>query len=97
MGCKYVKKTDEWHGWKCAITNNACMFLVPDSKRCAKEYGEGPDAEINKCEDCKDFYFKNGKRCCRKEHLSWDKEKQHIISSKYIDNEVVCCGGFKKK
>ena len=37
MGCKYVKKTDEWHGWKCAITNNACMFLVPDSKRCAKE------------------------------------------------------------
>ena len=22
----------------------ACMFLHPDSKRCAKEYGEGPDA-----------------------------------------------------
>lgn len=23
----------------------ACMFLYPDSKKCAEEYGEGPDAE----------------------------------------------------
>ena len=27
------------------------MFLYPDSKKCAEEYGEGPDAELNEDED----------------------------------------------
>lgn len=31
MGCLYAIETDEYHG------------LYPDSKRCAREYGEGPD------------------------------------------------------
>lgn len=44
MGCKAAIPTDEYHGWECEITEGACMFLHPDSKRCAKEYGEGPDA-----------------------------------------------------
>ncbi len=44
MGCKCAIQTDEWHGWKCSITDGACMFIVPNSKACAKEYGEGPDA-----------------------------------------------------
>lgn len=28
---------------KCEITEGACVFLYPDSKMCAKLYGEGPD------------------------------------------------------
>lgn len=44
MGCKCAKQTDEYHGWECEITEGSCMFLIPDSKACAREYGEGPDA-----------------------------------------------------
>lgn len=46
--CKAAYHTDEWHGYGCSITEGACMFLFPDSKRCAQEYGEGPDAEGRK-------------------------------------------------
>lgn len=45
MVCKCAKPTDEWHGWECSITEGACMFLFPDSKTCAAEYGEGPDVD----------------------------------------------------
>lgn len=44
-GCKCAIRTDEYHGWECSITEGACMFLNPDSKACAEQYGEGPDAE----------------------------------------------------
>ncbi len=44
MACKAAVKTDEWHGWECGVTGGACMYLSPNSKRCAEEYGEGPDA-----------------------------------------------------
>lgn len=43
MSCKCAKRTDEYHGWECEITEGACMFLIPDSKACAEQYGEGPD------------------------------------------------------
>ncbi len=42
MGCKAAIPTDEYHGWECEITEGVYV-LHPDSKRCAKEYGEGPD------------------------------------------------------
>ncbi len=42
--CTAAYPTDEYHGWGCEITEGPCMFLWPDSKRCAEEYGEGPDA-----------------------------------------------------
>lgn len=45
MTCKCARKTDEFHGWACGITGGACMFVLPDSKLCAKVYGEGPDSE----------------------------------------------------
>ena len=45
--CKTAYHTDEYHGYGCDITGGACMFLYPDSKRCAEEYGEGPDAGEN--------------------------------------------------
>lgn len=44
MSCSCAKVTDEYHGYECTVSGGACMFFIPDSKRCAKEYGEGPDA-----------------------------------------------------
>ena len=44
--CTAAYHTDEWHGYGCDITGGACMFLFPDSKACAREYGEGPDAIV---------------------------------------------------
>lgn len=52
--CKYAYCTDEYHGYGCSITEGACMFLYPDSKKCAEEYGEGPDVE--------EFYGENNKQ-----------------------------------
>lgn len=45
MGCKYAEETDQYHGWECAVTGGKCAFLVPNSRLCADEYGEGPDAD----------------------------------------------------
>lgn len=45
MGCKYAIRTDEYHGWKCSVTDGACMFLIPNSKQCAEIFSEGPDAD----------------------------------------------------
>ena len=28
----------------CEVSGDQCMYYIPDSKRCAEEYGEGPDA-----------------------------------------------------
>lgn len=36
MSCKAAKRTDQYHGWECEITEGACMFLNPDSKACAE-------------------------------------------------------------
>ncbi len=33
MGCKAAIPTDEYHGWEREITEGACMFLHPDSKK----------------------------------------------------------------
>ncbi len=45
MSCKCAKRTDEYHGWACTVTDGECMFLFPDSKACAEIYGEGPDTQ----------------------------------------------------
>lgn len=58
MACKYAKRTDQYHGWECTVTEGSCMFIIPDSKRCAEEYDEGPDAndyeneKYWQCNDC---------------------------------------------
>lgn len=44
MSCKCAIETDQWHGWECDITGGACMYLSPDSKQCAIDFNEGPDA-----------------------------------------------------
>ena len=43
-GCSCAIITDEYHGYKCEVTDGACMFLIPNSKACAEIFGEGPDA-----------------------------------------------------
>ena len=32
-GCKWAERTDEYHGWKCPVTDGACMFFVQIAKR----------------------------------------------------------------
>ena len=85
MSCKAAKRTDEYHGWECEVTGGACVFYFPDSKACAEQYGEGPDAYLDrKCENCEDYTTKDNQRFCQLTHEN-------------IDDEVICCGGFKKK
>lgn len=97
MACKCARSTDEYHGWCCTITDGACVFLVPNSKKCAELYGEGPDVDHDHCEDCADFYTEDGKRCCKREPLSYNEELKDIIKSKFIDKETISCGAFTKK
>lgn len=42
--CKIAVRKDIFERYTCPITGSDCMYIVPDSKRCAKEFGEGPDA-----------------------------------------------------
>ncbi len=95
VGCSCAKRTDEYHGWECEITGGACAFYIPSSKSCAEMFGEGPDAEHNRCEDCEDFYLEEGKRCCKNERYSFIDGD--FVKTKYIEDSVVCCGGFKYK
>lgn len=45
MLCKCARQSDEFHGWVCTVSGDACMFLFPNSKLCAEKYGEGPDVK----------------------------------------------------
>ncbi len=78
----------------CLVSGSECVYLIPNSKRCAEDYGEGPDAPQNKCEDCERFYLENGCRCCRNEPLRWCDEQGDFIMCKHIEKEVLCCGDF---
>ena len=43
MSCK-CSKYDMDEGYKCSVTGDRCVFMIPNSKACAEMYGEGPDA-----------------------------------------------------
>lgn len=90
MGCR------SFNGSKCLVSGESCMFFIPNSKRCAELYGEGPDALTEKCEACKDFYYIDGKRCCRTRPylpvFAGDPPK-----TDFLEDNTACCGGFKKK
>ncbi|BCK01429.1 hypothetical protein [Anaerocolumna chitinilytica] len=45
MSCRCAIETDEYHGWECTISGGACMYLTPNEKQCAIDYGEGPCAD----------------------------------------------------
>ena len=42
MSCKCAIFDNE-EGWECSVSGDRCIYLVPNSKQCAEEYGEGPD------------------------------------------------------
>lgn len=44
MSCK-CSSWDIDEGYKCGVTGDRCIYMIPNSKRCAEEYGEGPEAE----------------------------------------------------
>lgn len=51
MACRCAKSTDQFHGYECEVNGGACLFLYPDSKRCAEMYGEGPDVDYDEEDD----------------------------------------------
>lgn len=54
--CICAESTDEYHGWKCTITDGACMYLYPNQKACAEKYGEvEPPKELDFEEDENDI------------------------------------------
>ncbi len=98
MGCTYAKYDADDARYSCGVTGGGCVFMMPDSKRCAELYGEGPDADTERCEDCSEFYLEDGKRCCKKEPYNsdmWNKETMQYERSKYI--VCACCGGYTPK
>ena len=44
MSCKSAKFEEEEGRFKCDVSGDECVYILPNSKRCAKEYGEGPDS-----------------------------------------------------
>ncbi|WP_139266891.1 hypothetical protein [Cytobacillus oceanisediminis] len=70
------------------------MFLVPNSKACAEMFGEGPDADSDKCEVCINFFLEDNKRCCKREPLKF--VAGGLVKSKFIEDGVTCCGSFSK-
>lgn len=45
MSCKCVTFDSDSCRWQCEVSGDGCIYFIPDSKRCAEEYGEGPDVE----------------------------------------------------
>lgn len=85
MGCAVA------NGTTCSITGDRCMFFVPDSKACAEMYGEGPDADKDRCEDCRFFFVKDGKRCCTSKPFYAEPRTE------YLEDDLVSCGGFERR
>lgn len=46
MSCKSAIFDKDTGRYNCKITECECLYYRPDSKRCLKEYGEGPDKEV---------------------------------------------------
>lgn len=56
MSCKCAS-FDSDEGWKCSVSGDRCLFMIPDSKICAEKYGEGPDADSKEVElELEDFH-----------------------------------------
>ena len=79
MSCKCATLDEDTGRYECSVSGDQCMYLFPDSKQCAKDYGEGPDAvdnsdkemdclacTLNKEDACAD--------CCR----DWDNEEEDL-------------------
>lgn len=45
MACKCAKYDPDEGRYSCEVTGDQCFYLFPNSKKCAEDYEEGPDAE----------------------------------------------------
>ncbi|MGE5436592.1 MAG: hypothetical protein ACM3O3_05140 [Syntrophothermus sp.] len=43
MACRCAKLDPDTARYKCEVSGDGCIYLIPDAKRCSKEYGEGPE------------------------------------------------------
>lgn len=45
MSCKCAKYDCDEGRYYCEVSGSQCVYYIPNSKRCAEEFGEGPDSE----------------------------------------------------
>ena len=45
MACKCTKFDPDEGRFMCSVTGDSCMYLIPNSAKCAEEYEESPDYE----------------------------------------------------
>ena len=45
MSCSAAKFDPDEGRYQCDVSGNGCMYMIPDSKRCAEDWGEGPDVD----------------------------------------------------
>jgi hypothetical protein len=50
MSCKCATFQPDEGRWSCSVSGDGCMYLIPNSKKCAEQFGEGPDAVYD--DDC---------------------------------------------
>jgi hypothetical protein len=44
MSCKCATLQVDEGRYKCSVSSDGCMYMIPNSKRCAEQFEEGPDA-----------------------------------------------------
>lgn len=102
MSCKCAKYDGSTGRYECSVSGDGCMFIIPDSKKCAEVYEEGPEAHKDeKCENCQGLKMIDGKRYCTSTwgrammdvELFGDIKHMDVVP---IDEECICCGGFRK-
>lgn len=42
MSCRCAKFDSDSCRYKCSVSGDGCMFMIPDEKLCYETYGEGP-------------------------------------------------------
>lgn len=46
MSCKCAKFDEDDGRYSCSVSGSECVYMFPDSKACAAQFGEGPDVEM---------------------------------------------------
>jgi len=42
MSCRSAKFDSDTYRYKCHVSGDGCVFMLPDEKLCYEMYGEGP-------------------------------------------------------
>ena len=45
MSCACAKFDSEDCIWECSVSGDRCVFFIPNARRCAEKFGEGPLAD----------------------------------------------------